>query len=95
MSPPRVSCSGNAYPPLQYQWLRDGDVKSDGPILHIYEAMTRADDGVYECISRNKHGNQSASMTINIQCEFKCLNTIFLLNSSNTKKKLEIIKRNV
>lgn len=69
MSPPRISCAGNAYPPLQYQWLRNGDIRSEGPILHIYEAMTRADNGTYECISRNKHGNQSVSMTINILCE--------------------------
>lgn len=79
MSPPRISCAGNAYPPLQYQWLRNGDVKSDGPILHIYEAMTRADNGTYECISRNKHGNQSVTMTINILC--KRLALAFMLPS--------------
>lgn len=71
-SPPRVSCSGNAYPPLQYQWLRNDQVKSDGPILHIYEPLKREDDGIYECISKNKHGNQTAQMRINILC--KCAN---------------------
>lgn len=69
-SPPRITCTGNAYPPLQYQWLRNGTVKSDGPILHIYKPMTRDDAGIYECISRNKHGTQSASMEINILCRF-------------------------
>lgn len=70
-SPPRVSCSGNAYPPLQYQWIRNDQVKSDGPILHIYEPLKREDDGIYECISKNKHGNQTAQMRINILC--KCI----------------------
>lgn len=69
-SPPRITCSGNAYPPLQYQWLRNGTVKCDGPILHIYKSMTRDDAGIYECVSRNKHGTQSASIEINILCRF-------------------------
>lgn len=68
-SPPRIACTGNAYPPLQYQWFRNATVKSDGPILHIYKPMTRDDAGTYECVSRNKHGTQSATMEINILCK--------------------------
>lgn len=75
-SPPRLTCSGNAYPPLQYQWLRNGTVKSDGPILHIYKSMNRDDAGIYECVSRNKHGTQSASIEINILCRFNVSFTI-------------------
>lgn len=70
-SPPRITCNGNAYPPLQYQWFRNGTVKSEGPILHIYKAMTRDDAGTYECVSRNKHGTQKASIEINILCKFE------------------------
>lgn len=62
-------CTGNAYPPLQYQWHHNGTVKSEGPKLHIYKPMTRDDAGVYECVSRNKHGTQTASMQINILCK--------------------------
>lgn len=83
-SPPRVSCTGNAYPPLQYQWVRNGEVKSDGPILHIYEPMKREDDGMYECVSKNKHGNQTAMMRINILC--KCQSKfLFFFSKKNFK----------
>lgn len=69
---PRISCAGNAYPPPQYQWFHNGTVKSDGPILHIFKAdgMNRTDGGSYECLSRNKHGTESAYMNISILCKF-------------------------
>lgn len=68
MEPPRISCSGKAYPPLQYEWLRNGTVKGDGPLLQIYTPMDREDAGTYECVSHNKHGSQTATMEINILC---------------------------
>lgn len=77
-SPPRIACTGNAYPPLQYQWFRNGTVKSEGPILHIYKPMTRDDAGVYECVSRNKHGTKNASIEINILCRFCILSPMMI-----------------
>lgn len=68
---PKISCYGNGYPKLQYQWLRNGTVISDGSNLHMYNKMTRNDAGTYECVSRNKHGTQTVAMNISILC--KCL----------------------
>lgn len=76
--PPRISCLGNGYPKLQYQWLRNGTVKSEGSILQIYKPMTRDDAGTYECVSRNKHGNQIVAMNISILCKFFQIPSPFL-----------------
>lgn len=66
---PRVSCSGNAYPPLQYQWYRNGKQLNDGQIFQKYEKLTRDDGGEYMCIATNKHGNKTAVLNISILCE--------------------------
>lgn len=77
--PPRISCLGNGYPKLQYQWLRNGTVKSEGSILQIYKPMTRDDAGTYECVSRNKHGNQIVAMNISILCKCPISSPFFYL----------------
>lgn len=73
--PPRVTCTGTAYPPLQYHWYREGQTSAIGyeAGLQLYTDMTRADAGDYICVSSNKHGNQSAVMKMNILCTFSPL----------------------
>lgn len=66
---PKISCHGNGYPKLQYQWIRNGMVISDGSNLHLYSKMTRKDAGIYECVSRNKHGTQAVQMNVSISCK--------------------------
>lgn len=70
--PARVTCAGTAYPPLQYHWYRKGQSTpiADTAGLQLYEGMTRADDGDYTCVSTNKHGNQTATMKMNILCTY-------------------------
>ncbi|XP_031616824.1 hemicentin-1 isoform X2 [Contarinia nasturtii] len=82
-SPPRITCAGNAYPPLQYQWIRNGTV-IDGSLLQIHKPMTREDAGIYECVSRNKHGTQSASIEINILYKPDCTITRREINDEDT-----------
>lgn len=70
LSPPRVSCSGDGHPPLKYKWYRKSEFLQEGSGLQINKNMTRKDDGVYECLSWNPHGNQTATMRINVLCKF-------------------------
>lgn len=67
---PKIACHGNGYPKLQYQWLYNGTVISDGSNLHMYNKMTRKDAGTYECVSRNKHGTQIVTMNISVLCKY-------------------------
>lgn len=69
MSPPRVACSGDGHPPLKYKWFRETAFLQEGSGLQINKNMTRKDDGVYECLSWNPHGNQTATMRINVLCK--------------------------
>lgn len=64
----KISCHGNGYPKLQYQWIRNGTVIRDGANLQLYNKMKREDAGSYECVSRNKHGTQIVAMNVSILC---------------------------
>lgn len=70
MQPPRVSCSAKAYPEPSYEWRRKGVTLAKGNVLYIYRNMTLADDGPYECISFNKHGNHSTTTHMNVLCKY-------------------------
>lgn len=66
---PKISCSGNGYPKLRYQWIRNGSVVSEDSNLNLYNKTTRTDAGIYECVSRNKHGTQVVAMNVSISCK--------------------------
>lgn len=70
MQPPRVSCSAKAYPEPSYEWRRNGEAIAKGSVLYIYRNMTKADDGSYECVSFNKHGNHSSFTHMNVLCTY-------------------------
>lgn len=67
--PPRVSCSAKAYPEPSYEWRRNGQVIAKGNVLYIFRNMSIEDDGLYECVAFNKHGNTSAQMHMNVLCK--------------------------
>lgn len=76
LQPPRVSCSAKAYPEPSYEWRRNGEAIAKGSVLYIYRNMTKADDGPYECVSFNKHGNHSSFTHMNVLCKYFQLRVI-------------------
>lgn len=69
--PPRVSCSAKAYPEPSYEWRRQNEVIAKGNILYIFRNLTISDNGGYECVAFNKHGQQSVSLHMNVLCKIK------------------------
>lgn len=71
--PPRVTCSGTAYPPLQYHWYRENNLTpiADTAALQLYTVINRFNATDYTCVSSNKHGNQTATLKMNILCTYR------------------------
>ena len=79
-----IRCEATAEPKARYVWLKDG-VKitpemerfsvvedGDGSRLEINEAA-KEDDGMYQCIAINEHGNLFSSAKITVVCKFEFL----------------------
>lgn len=70
-----LSCSSDANPPvLNYTWYRD----TEEPLKPVQSGqnltISNTDpthSGRYVCTAQNEHGTQNASVTLDVQCEYR------------------------
>lgn len=67
-APPTLFCSAPAHPISKFHWkhLDTNEVLMNTTALTFPRGLNRTDKGVYSCIVSNKHGSNSANITMNI-----------------------------
>lgn len=62
-----------------YLWIRNDEIIAKGNNLLINKPLQHTDAGVYTCIARNKHGNTSVNVNINVLCEYLIISSLLFV----------------
>lgn len=79
--PERVLCSAKAHPEPSFKWYREGsnEIITDSNSLSFDVAIPRRSTGNYICEAWNRHGFQTVTTYINVQCK-KILTSFHLIS---------------
>ena len=66
--PDRIECQGWGNPPPKYKWLHNNELITTSQQLNL-GPLERGRAGQYDCVATNKHGDITASTTVDVLCE--------------------------